>query len=66
MWRKSSDIAIKSQSLRTYLGMICEVFEVCCRIITMATICASTNTNNARRVLYGLFGCQNGLVSQIV
>ena len=49
-----------------FFGMILKVFDVCYRMVTIATICASTNTNVARKVLYGLFWCPDGLMSQVV
>ena len=38
-----------------FLSMIYEAFKVCSHLIAIATVCASTKNNEARRALHGLF-----------
>ena len=38
MWHIKFDMPIKSQVLPTFLGIIYEVFEVCCGVVVIATL----------------------------
>ena len=50
-----------AQAPPIFHDMMYEVFKVCCRLI--ATVFASTKTNEVRR---GLFCCSDGLAEQVV
>ena len=51
---------------RFFLGVIYEVFEVSCRLVAIATVCASTKTTEAGKRTHGLFFSWVGFVTQTV